>query len=116
VDWQRNDRLGRIQPHLFEHRRAILRGYTNRHANANTNSYADPNPNSNDYGDCHSNSDCYFNSNTDFHTEAYAHAKAHTDSEAASDSCASPVVNLPSILTEDWRAAETLMVVFGQLQ
>ena len=55
VDWQRNDRLGRIQRHLFEHRRAILRGYTNR--NANTNSYADPNPNSNGYGDCHSNSD-----------------------------------------------------------
>ena len=91
VDWQRNDRLGRIQRHLFEHRRAILRGYTNR--NANTNSYADPNPNSNGYGDCHSNSDdnSYSNSNCDGNTDRdTASSDADTYCETQSDSAASP--------------------------
>ena len=69
VDRQRNDRLGRIQQQLFEHRRAILRGYTNR--NANTNSY--PNPNSNGYG----------NSN--------GYCEAQSDSAASPDAGAAPV-------------------------
>ena len=41
VDWQRNDRLGRIQQQLFEHRRAILRTAAGTHADANSHSNSD---------------------------------------------------------------------------
>ena len=45
LDWQPNDHLGRscFRPHLFEHRRQILRGY----AESDTDAYSDSNTDGN---------------------------------------------------------------------
>jgi hypothetical protein len=64
VDRQRNDRLGRKRrQQRFEHRRAILRGYTNSDTHANT--YSDGHSHSYSYGD--RNRDTYTYSDTLFH-------------------------------------------------
>ena len=74
VDRQRNDRLGRTrQRRLFEHRRAILRGYTNSDTHANT--YSDGDGHSNSY----SYSDGYSYSYSDGHSYSYSDAYAYTD-------------------------------------
>ena len=63
LDWQPNDHLGRscFRPHLFEHRRQILRGCTEPDTDAYVNGV----------------------------TKSYSHAEACTDTEAAPDSATS---------------------------
>ena len=76
VDRQRNDRLGRIRRRqLFEHRRAILRGYTNSDTHANTYSDGDGD------GDGHSNRYVHAHSNGNVHTYAYGNSdrNSHAD-------------------------------------
>ena len=74
MDRQRNDRLGRIRRRQrFEHRRAILRGYTNSDTHANTYSDGDGHSNS------HSYSDGYSYSYSDGHSYSYGYAYAYTD-------------------------------------
>jgi hypothetical protein len=74
MDWQRDDRLGRIQLHprpLLQHRREILRAIRgDAYTDANTNSDSDSYVNCDT--ECYSDSDAYGNG----HAEAYADAKA----------------------------------------
>ena len=93
MDRQRNDRLGRRgqRRRRFEHRRAILRGYTNSDTHANSysysygNSYIYTNANGNVYS--HANSD----GNLNTHSNAYTnkHTETNTDAQAAPDCRAS---------------------------
>jgi hypothetical protein len=108
LDWQPNDHLGRSwsRPHLFEHRRQILRGCTksdaysdgdrdsNGYIYAYTNSYVHSHAygNIDTYVHSHADSDGY--SNIDFHsnchsngnTYAYRHSHIHTDFNGDSNS------------------------------
>ena len=99
VDRHRNDRLGRRgqRRRRFEHRRAILRGYTNSDTHANSygysysysysygNSYIYTDANGNVYS--HANSD----GNLNTHSNAYTnkHTETNTDAQAAPDCRAS---------------------------
>ena len=97
LDWQPNDHLGRSwsRPHLFEHRRQILRGCTE----SDTDAYFDSNSNRNGDSHCNTDSDSYGNcdGNSTFNSDAYvngvtksySHAEACTDTEAAPDSATS---------------------------
>ena len=88
LDWQPNDHLGRSwsRPHLFEHRRQILRGCTE----SDTDAYFDSNgsrdshcnTDSDSNGDC--DGDC--DGDADRHTQGHTDAEAYTDTEAAPDS------------------------------
>ena len=104
LDWQPNDHLGRSwsRPHLFEHRRQILRGctesdaYSDSNTNGNSHTYANADFNSNADSDSNGDSDSYGNcdGNSTFNSDAYvngvtksySHAEACTDTEAAPDS------------------------------
>ena len=66
MDWQPNDRLGRVRRQLFEHRREVLR----RHTKPNTHTNADAYPN------VHANSD------TNSKPYPYSHTHAHPDRNA----------------------------------
>jgi len=108
VDRQPNDRLGRNRrQQLFEHRRAILRGYSNSdtyshgysygnsdiHADANrhgysygysysysySNGYIHADPNSYSYGNLNTHSNAYTNK----HTETNTYAQAAPDCRAS---------------------------------
>ena len=110
VDRQRNDRLGRKRRHqLFEHWRAILRGYTNSDTHANSysygysysysNGYIHADPNSYSYGNSYiytdANGNVYSHANSDgnlnTHSNAYTnkHTETNTDAQAAPDCRAS---------------------------
>jgi len=90
LDWQPNDHLGRSwsRPHLFEHRRQILRGCTE----SDTDAYFDSNgsrdshcnTDSDSNGDGDGYSDC--DGDADRHTQGHTDAEAYTDTEAAPDS------------------------------
>jgi hypothetical protein len=86
VDWQPNDRLGRVRRQLFEHRREVLRGCANTHTN--TDAYTDCNSDSYTYG----NSNTYRDSNANPYTDADPmHGEMCTHTEAAPDSGTAPV-------------------------
>ena len=86
LDWQPNDHLGRSwsRPHLFEHRRQILRGCTE------SDAYSDSNTNGN--GDSHSYANADFNSNADNNSngDGYGNrdAESYTDTEVCTDAAA----------------------------
>ena len=84
LDWQPNDHLGRSWswPHLFEHRRQILRGCTE----SDTDAYFDSNGSRDSHcnTDSDSNGDC--DGDADRHTQGHTDAEAYTDTEAAPDS------------------------------
>ena len=72
VDRQRNDRLGRIRRRqLFEHRRAILRGYTNSDTHANTYSYGYSYSYSNRNRDIHADANSYGNGDSYVYSHGY---------------------------------------------
>ena len=90
LDWQPNDHLGRSwsRPHLFKHRRQILRGCTE----SDTDAYFDSNSNRN--GDSHSYANADFNSNADNNSngdgDGYGNrdAESYTDTEVCTDAAA----------------------------
>jgi hypothetical protein len=90
LDRQPNDHLGRscFRPHLFEHRRQILRGCTE----SDTDAYFDSNSNRN--GDSHCNTDSNSNGDSDSYGncdgDADRHTQGHTDAEAYTDAAAAP--------------------------
>jgi hypothetical protein len=107
LDWQPNDHLGRSwsRPHLFEHRRQILRGCTE----SDTDAYSDRDSDSHSYGYIHadtnghvhtyaySNIDTYghshadSNSNTYFDTETFTDAEIRANAQAACHAATAPV-------------------------
>jgi hypothetical protein len=80
VDWQPNDRLGRVRRQLFEHRREVLRRHTkpNTHTNADAypNVHANSDTNSKPYPYSHTNADGYPNVNANFDTETFTDAES----------------------------------------
>jgi len=74
LDWQRNDPLGRscFRPHLFEHRRQILRGFTKSDTDA--------------YGDRDSDSYGYIHSDTNGYVHTYAYSNIDTYGHSHADS------------------------------
>ena len=105
LDRQPNDHLGRSwsRPHLFKHRRQILRGCTesdtdayfdsnsNRNGDSHCNTDSDSNGDSDSYGNCDGNSTFNSDAYVNGFTKSYSHAEACTDTEAAPDSATSPV-------------------------
>ena len=105
VDRQRNDRLGRTQQRqqLFEHRRAILRGYSNSdtyshgYSYGNSDIHADANRHGYSYGYSYSYSNGYIHAdpnsygNLNTHSNAYTnkHTETNTYAQAAPDCRAS---------------------------
>ena len=103
MDRQRNDRLGRRgqRRRRFEHRRAILRGYTNSDTHANTYSHGYSYGNSDIHANAYSyiytdaNGNVYSHANSDgnlnTHSNAYTnkHTETNTDAQAAPDCRAS---------------------------
>jgi hypothetical protein len=67
MEWQRNDRLGRVQRHhLFEHRRKVLRAiwsnfhaHTDAHGNGNRYAYSNTDRNSHCDTESNCNADAY---------------------------------------------------------
>jgi hypothetical protein len=111
LDWHPNDHLGRrwFRPHLFEHRRQILRDCaesdanayadSNSHSHCNSKShvyaygYRDGNGNSNAHGDCNRNANSYGYRNANTYTDAdpvqwemFTHAEAASDAGWATHS------------------------------
>jgi hypothetical protein len=84
LDRQRNDRLGRIQRQLFEHRREILRAIW---SNANSDTHTD--------GDTDSNSD----------RDSYNNSKGDTDTEVSSHASTAPV---EMVIGDWWIAAAAI--------
>jgi len=90
VDRQPNDRLGRswFRPHLFEHRRQILRGrtksYIDAHSDSNSNRqpYADASTDGNN--DSYCNSNAHVNAHAHAYSNCYSHADAYTNRNADS--------------------------------
>ena len=82
LDWQPNDHLGRSRsrPHLFEHRRQILRGCTE----SDTDAYFDSNGSRDSH--CNTDSDSNGDGDADRHTQGHTDAEAYTDAAAAPDS------------------------------
>ena len=78
LDWQRNDPLGRscFRPHLFEHRRQILRGYTK----SDTDAYSDGD------GDRDSHSYGYIHADTNGYVHTYAYSNIDTYGHSHADS------------------------------
>jgi hypothetical protein len=90
VDRQPNDRLGRNRRRqLFEHRRAILRGYTNSDTHANTYSdgysygnsdiHADANRHGYSYSYSYGNSDIHAHANSYSYGYSYSNGYIHAD-------------------------------------
>ena len=98
VDRQPNDRLGRNRrrQQLFQHRRAILRGYTNSdtHANTYSDGYSYSYSNRNRDRDIHADANSYGNGDSygnsyiypDANGYGHSHSYAHTDAYGYSDS------------------------------
>ena len=82
LDRQPNDHLGRscFRPHLFEHRRPILRGCTESDPDSNADGYSHGYVNSNTDGD--SNANTYTDADS-MHWEMFTHAEAAPDSGAS---------------------------------
>ena len=91
MDRQRNDRLGRSwsRSHLFEHRRQILRGYTE--SDTYSYSYCYTNADSYFYGDGNTNRHRDSNSYTYFDTETFTDAESCANAQAASYVAAAPL-------------------------
>ena len=115
LDRQPNDHLGRscFRPHLFEHRRQILRGFieSDTDANSNRNGYA--NCNTNTHSDCNRNCD----SNAERDSESYSHSQVSADAATAPDSGTPPIKmlisdrSLVNRSTADQRLAEKLRLL-----